>query len=130
MRIEIKGLAALRDRLARAHPAEIIAQRLETEAEKLATTVRESLGEPAGAGSHDKPWARTGALRDSIAASADGLQASVGSNDPAAAPQEMGTHRIPPRPFLAPAAAAAGQQIAASIGKAVAASLKGDQADV
>ena len=129
MRLEIKGFAALQDRLARARPAEVIAQRLESEAQALAETIRGSLGEPAGAGDHDKPWARTGALRDSIAATADGLQAAIGSNDPAAAPQEMGTQRIPPRPFLAPAAAAAGKPIAAAIGTAVAAALKGETAE-
>lgn len=125
MRLEIKGLAALRDRLAQTRPVEIMGQELQEQAQRLAEAVQEGLAEPVGAGSHDKPWARTGALHDSIAASGNGLEASVGSNDPAAAPQEMGTSRIPPRPFLAPVAAAKGPEIARTIGVAVADALRG-----
>ncbi|MDP9095947.1 MAG: hypothetical protein M3N26_05230, partial [Pseudomonadota bacterium] len=62
MRLEIKGFDKLRERLAQVRPADIMGRHLEAEAEKLADTVRESLAEPAGAGDHDKPWARTGAL--------------------------------------------------------------------
>lgn len=124
MRLEIKGLAELRQRLEQARIAETMARALAAEAELLAETVRQSLSEPPGTGDHDQPWARTGALRDSIAAQAEGLEAVVGSSDPAAAPQEMGTSRIPPRPFLAPAASAHGAEIAERIGGAVAAALR------
>jgi phage gpG-like protein len=128
MRLEIKGLAELRSRLEAARPAETAARALADEAERLAQTVRDSLGEPQGSDSHDTPWVRTGALRDSIAATAEGLDAAVGSNDPAAAPQEMGTTRLPPRPFLAPAAAAQGETIARTIGDKLAATLRGNSA--
>jgi phage gpG-like protein len=128
MRLEIKGFAALQDRLAQVRPAEIMAQQLQEQSQRLAETVQEGLTEPVGAGDHDKPWARTGALHDSIAATSQGLEASVGSNDPAAAPQEMGTARIPPRPFLAPAAAAKGEEIARTIGSAVADAIRGNGA--
>ena len=36
------------------------------------------------------------------------MQAVVGSSDPAAAPQEMGTVHLAPRPFLGPVAAVRG----------------------
>ncbi len=52
---------------------------------------------------------------------ADGSSAAVGSNDPAAAPQELGTARLPPRPFLAPTASAHAEAIANHLGAAVAA---------
>jgi phage gpG-like protein len=126
MRIEIRGLSELRQRLAQLRADEIIAQTLAEQAQHLAEAVQECLSEPHGAGSHDTPWVRTGALRDSISATAEGLQAAVGSNDPAAAPQEMGTSRIPPRPFLAPAAAAAGEGISHAIGQAVANAIRGE----
>ncbi|MDT7950380.1 MAG: hypothetical protein RQ966_02650 [Acetobacteraceae bacterium] len=102
-----------------------MSQRLAQKAQRLAEAVQEGLSEPQGSGDHEKPWARTGALRDSIGATVDGLEAAVGSNDPAAAPQEMGTARIPPRPFLAPAAASAGEEIARAIGSATADALRG-----
>ena len=124
MRLSITGLAEIRARLQRVRPADIMATALAEQAERLAETVRESLSAPAGAGDHDKPWARTGALRDSIAATANGLEAAIGSNDPAAAPQEMGTARIPPRPFLAPVAAATGEEVARVVASAVADALR------
>lgn len=126
MRLEIKGLTELRQRLERVRIEEVMAQALAAEAERLAEAVRQGLSEPLGAGAHDQPWARTGALRDSIGAQANGLEAVVGSSDPAAAPQEMGTSRIPPRPFLAPAAASMGEDVARGIADAVAAALNGE----
>ncbi|HYZ64153.1 MAG TPA: hypothetical protein VE650_17020, partial [Acetobacteraceae bacterium] len=53
----------------------------------------------------------------------DGLQAVVGSSDPAAVYQEMGTSRMEARPFLAPVAAATGEQAARAIGAKVAEAL-------
>jgi len=50
------------------------------------------------------PLLRTGQLRDSIEMEAAGLTMSVGSTEKIAAYQEMGTSRIPPRPFIAPSA--------------------------
>jgi len=68
-------------------------------------------------------------LRDSVGAQADGLQAVVGSSDPAAVPQEMGTAKMPARPFLAPVAADMGEEVARAIGARVAAALRGDSPD-
>jgi len=126
MQIEIKGLAELHQRLAQARLDEILASALAEESQHLAEAVRETLSQSQSAGSHDVPWVRTGALRDSIEATASGLQAAVGSNDPAAAPQELGTSRIPPRPFLAPTAAAEGEKIAHAIGQKIVEVLRGE----
>lgn len=124
MKLSIQGLADLRTRLARLRPDAIMTAALATQTEHLAQSVRDTLSTPAGAGAHDQPWRRTGALHDSIQSTAAGLEAAIGSNDPAAAPQELGTTRLPPRPFLAPAAAASAETIATSIGQAVADSFK------
>lgn len=126
MRLEIKGLSELRTRLEAVRPAEILARTLAAEADRLAQAVRDGLSSPPGGGEHERPWARTGALHDSIAATAEGLEASVGSNDPAAAPQELGTSRIPPRPFLAPVAVAEGQAMARTLGATLASALRGE----
>jgi hypothetical protein len=58
-------------------------------------------------------------LQASIAHTTTGLSAEVGSNDPAAAPQEYGTATIPPRPFLAPAVTALAEPIAHDIAAAL-----------
>ena len=52
------------------------------------------------------PLLRSGALRDSIGHQTDvnSLEAVVGSTSDIAVYQELGTEKIPPRPFLGPAA--------------------------
>ena len=55
--------------------------------------------------------------------------AAVGSNDPAAVPQELGTARMPARPFLAPVAAGMGEEVARAVAAAVVAALRGDSPD-
>ena len=99
--------------------ADTLATALATQTQRLAETIRASLATPPG-GPHDRPWRQTGALQASIAISTDALSARIGSTDPAAAPQEFGTIRDPPRPFLAPAAAAAAEPVARAIGQALA----------
>ena len=125
MRLRIEGLSESRQRLARLRAGEMMAHALAGQAERLAATVRDGLGEPPGAGEHDRPWTRTGTLRDSVTARSNGLDAVVGSDDKAAAPQEMGTANVPPRPFLAPAAAAEAEAIAHAVCQAVVAALRG-----
>jgi HK97 gp10 family phage protein len=49
------------------------------------------------------PLLRTGDLRDSIVAIVEVLTLAVGSEEKNARYQEQGTHKMPPRPFLAPA---------------------------
>ncbi len=99
--------------------AETLATELAAQSARLADAVRASLATPPG-GPHEDPWRQTGNLESSIAASTEALAANVGSNDPAAAPQELGTATIPPRPFLAPAATALAEPIARAIGQALA----------
>jgi hypothetical protein len=56
----------------------------------------------------NQPLLRTGELRDSIEWTVQGhgsqVEGEVGSNDPRAVYHELGTSRIPPRPFLVPSA--------------------------
>lgn len=58
----------------------------------------------AGQVSATDPLLRTGALRDSIKVEHEGLEMAVGSALKEAAYQEVGTSRVPPRPYLALAA--------------------------
>ena len=106
MGLRISGLSELRERFERLRLEEVMAR------------VRDGLSEPPGAAGHDEPWLRSGALRNSVGAQADGLRAVVGSNDPAAVPQELGTAHMPARPFLAPVAAAMGEEMARAVGAA------------
>ena len=124
MRLQIKGLTGLRERLTHLRIEEVMARALAEQAERVAAAVREGLSGPAGVGGHDRPWLQSGALRNSVGAQSAGLQAVVGSNDPAAAPQEMGTSRIQARPFLAPIASSMGEDVAGAVGAKVAAALR------
>jgi len=128
MGLKISGLNELLERLGRLRADEVMARALAEQAQRMAARVREGLSEPPGTG-HDEPWLRSGALRDSVEAQADGLQAAVGSSNPAAVPQELGTARMPARPFLAPVAAGMGEEVARAVGSAVAAALRGDSTD-
>lgn len=103
-----------------------MARALAEQAARMAASVRDGLSKPSGAARHDEPWLRSGALRDSVGMEANGLQAVVGSSDPAAVPQEMRTVKMPARPFLAPVAAGMGEDVARAIGARVAAALRGD----
>ena len=98
---------------------ETLATELAAQSARLADAVRANLATPPG-GPHEGPWRQTGNLRSSIVASIEALSANIGSNDPAAAPQELGTASLPPRPFLAPAATALAEPIARAIGQALA----------
>ena len=124
MGLKITGLNELRERLERLRPEEVMARALAEQAERTAARVREDLSGPPGLGGHDQPWVRSGALRDSVGAQADGLQAAVGSNDPAAVPQELGTAHVPARPFLAPVAAEMGEEVARAVGAAMARAIR------
>ena len=122
------GVAGLRELIARLRDADAagtMASALEVQAGLMAEAVREGLSTPPG-GDHARPWVQSGALQASIGHGAAGLQAVVGSSDPAAAPQEMGTVHLAPRPFLGPVAAVRGGGVAEAVGAAVARRLKGD----
>jgi len=53
--------------------------------------------------SEDEPLLRSGRLRDSIQSEVMGLAAIVGTKSDIGLWQEVGTDRIPPRPFIGPA---------------------------
>ena len=99
--------------------AETLAAALADQSERLAEAVRVSLATPSG-GPHEEPWRQTGSLQSSISSVAEALTAQIGSDDPAAAAQELGTATIPPRPFLAPTGAAMAELIARGIGQSLA----------
>jgi len=115
----VTGLRQAQDRLARLDIGLAITLSLEPAVETLEAKVAELLSQPPGQ-DHSVPWLRTGALRASIDHDTDGAVAVVGSSSDIAVDQELGTRAIPPRPFLAPAAAAAADDIATSIAGALA----------
>jgi hypothetical protein len=78
------------------------------------------LPEPATpAGNGDTPLLETGEMRDSIEHSSNSSEALVGSNSDKAVWHELGTIHIPPRSFLALAAAEKGRAAAAAAGRII-----------
>ena len=98
------GLSAPIERLARMDIQDAARQGLEEAAKQLEASVRETLSRRPGE-DHSAPWLRTGSLHDSISTQVDEATASIGSADPVAVDQELGTRTIPPRPFLGSTAA-------------------------
>ena len=122
--IDIANLRDLADRLSRIDFSEVQRAALADAASTIRQTVRDALSRPPG-DIHDAPWLRTGALRDSIDCENDSSGAVIGSNSDVAVDQELGTVRVPPRPFLVPAAAAAAGDVAGQIAAAIAKALAG-----
>lgn len=71
------------------------------------------------------PLLRTGGLRDSISHETKLLEAQIGSTSDIAVYQELGTSKIPPRPFLGAAAFEAKDKIVAILGAATVAGIVG-----
>jgi HK97 gp10 family phage protein len=71
------------------------------------------------------PLLRSGALRDSISHQTKGLEAVIGSDSDIAVYQELGTSKIPPRPFLGPAVERNHEAIKKIVGGAVVKGLLG-----
>ena len=92
---------------------------LATAAEDIAEQLRTALSTPPG-GPHIYPWLQSGALHNSVAVSADGPNAVIGSDDPVALYQEHGTEALPPRPSFGPISAHAAPEAAHSVGQAIA----------
>lgn len=90
----------------------------------LAGAVRQALSHTPGE-DHATPWLRTGELWASITCEATDTVAVIGSSDPVAVYQELGTSAIPPRPFLASVAAAEADGIARGIADRIRAGLEG-----
>lgn len=117
------SLAELAARLERFDVEPTQRQALDDAASRMEAAVREALSHAPG-GEHDLPWVRSGELRDSIAHQADASRAVIGSDSMVARYQELGTRHDPPRPFLAPQAAALGPSVAEAIGAAVAQAIR------
>jgi HK97 gp10 family phage protein len=89
------------------------------------------LGLPPDINAEGSPLERTGAMRDSIqhavAPDITGGTAHIGSNDPVAEYQELGTEHIPPRSFLGGALFRKTDQVKAIVGAYVVGALVGDR---
>jgi len=70
--------------------------------------------------SADEPLLRSGELRDSIESEVVGLAAIVGTKSDIGLWQEVGTDRIPPRPFIGPAYVRKIDPLMEAIGAAIA----------
>jgi HK97 gp10 family phage protein len=75
--------------------------------------------------SPDQPLLRSGEMRDSIGKDVSGIEATIGSTSQVAVYQELGTDKIPPRPFLGPAVLHNEALIKRILGKAFIAGLLG-----
>ncbi len=71
------------------------------------------------------PLFATGELRATIAYQVEGYTAIVGTPDKVGVYQEFGTSRMPPRPFLAPAAHRSAHGVVNAIGDAITKTLAG-----
>ncbi len=121
--ISIEGLHALSEALARLNLAGTQRGALGRAASQLEASVRQLLSHRPGE-DHSTPWFRTGDLHDSIGHDGDDTRVVVGSTDPVAVDQELGTRFVPPRPFLAAAAAVEAEDIAQAVADALAGALK------
>ena len=117
-------LRELRERFGSLDLDAVLRDALAQQAGAMADEVRAALaGAPGDA--DDAPWERSGALHASIGSDAAAAGAVVGSSDPVALYQELGTAAVPPRPFLAPVGVARGQAAAEAVGDAVARAVAG-----
>ncbi|MBV8613726.1 MAG: hypothetical protein JOY66_08120 [Acetobacteraceae bacterium] len=120
----LKGLAEASRALDRLDLAPLGRDALGQAADTLAGAVRQALSHAPGE-DHATPWLRTGKLRASITCEATDTVAVIGSSDPVAVDQELGTSAIPPRPFLATVAAAEADGIARGVADRIGAGLEG-----
>jgi len=127
--IRIAGLRALSDRLARLDMTVTQQAALENAGRTLQEAIQDTLSTVPG-GDHSSPWRRTGTLQSSIGYRADATGAVVGSDDPVAVDQELGTSNIPPRPFLSTTAAARARDIVHQIAQPIAIAIREATKDV
>ena len=122
--ISADGLHVLSQTLGRLQEGDFGSSVLDDAAQALQSAVKARLSHVPGE-QHDAPWLRTGALRDSIGVDVGADEAVIGSNDPAALAQELGTRRDPPRPFFAPTAAESTSNMVGLVANKLAALLRG-----
>lgn len=75
----------------------------------------------------DTPLLESGEMRGSIEHTVKGDMAHIGSNNDKAVWHELGTPKVPPRPFLSGAAAAKGKEIADLLGRRAHTALTGSE---
>ncbi len=122
----VRGVAEALLRLDRIDLRQARRAALERAAVRLEDTVKLSLSHEPGE-DHAAPWLRTGELRASITRQLTEDTAVIGSAEPVAVYQELGTRTLPPRPFLAPAGAAEAAGIARDFGEIIAAAIEGSR---
>jgi len=115
--IRLTGLAEALNRLTALDLPIAKTNGLNAAATLLRNAVSESLSHAPG-GKSNLPALRTGALRASITQAAQADRAVIASNSPIAVYQELGTVRLPPRPFLATGAHAHADDAARAIAAA------------
>ncbi|MEO8716064.1 MAG: hypothetical protein ABI369_13725 [Acetobacteraceae bacterium] len=96
---------------------------LEQAAARIEAAVKLSLSHRPGE-DHASPWLRMGELRGGIAHQSDDDAAVIGSSDPIAIYQELGTPSVPPRPFLSSTAAAEAEGIVHEIADTIRAAIE------
>ena len=111
-------------RLARLDVRAVARAAMAAQAEAMAEQVRGELDHTKSA-NETFPARETGALLASIGVYAEDDVAVIGSLSDVAMYQEFGTAHVPPRPFLAPVAAAGGAVAADAVGAAVAEAVRG-----
>ncbi len=119
----LKGLAEALHALDRLDVTQPGHEALGRAAERLTDAVKQALSHLPGE-DHATPWLRTGELRNSVTYQIADNVSVVGSNDPVAVYQELGTSTIPPRPFLASVAAGEADGIARGIAGLIRAALE------
>lgn len=119
----VKGINEALRRLDRLSFRESREAALKSAGSQLEEAVKASLSHLPGE-DHASPWLRTGKLHDSVSHQSDDHVLAVGSDSQVAVDQEFGTRSIPPRPFLAPTAAAVGRDLIQTMARAVADTLK------
>lgn len=74
----------------------------------------------------NEPLLRTGEMRDSIQHKASDTEVHIGSDNPKAEWQELGTRRIPPRSFLMGAAIHKAHEVVDAIGRTLVKHMEGE----
>ncbi len=120
----VRGLAEALRRLGRIDIGQAGGEALERAAVRIETAVKQTLSHLPG-DDHAAPWLRTGELRTSVTHQIAEQAAVVGSADPVAVDQELGTRTLPPRPFLAPTAAAEAEGVAHDVAELMRGAVEG-----
>lgn len=119
----LRGLVEALQKLDRIDISQSRRQALGQAAARIEAAVKRSLSHRVGE-DHTAPWLRTGELRASIESETDEDTAIIGSTTPVAIYQELGTRSIPPRPFLAPVAAAEAEGVIHDVAHAIRATIE------